>query len=286
MGFLRRYHLVGMVVLIVVLYLTIRPNIPIAHAMSLGEVQALGEKQLTSPTLDASRDRLLSDYATQRGESADVTWAAMSDSERDVFLTITDLLGNRSPMENDPSRSHEQALDHVTSIVNIRGQNPYGTCGGQQWSRMFVVVSDRLLDYLRNPKRGLPTWRESRDGYFLFMKLFWWVGPHQPFNDSAETVTGRPRGQAHFWSNARWARGSRRIREDGYFHPNLVEFDEDYNLMHDSGPRCTYDSEVGPVDGITKHHLTWSQIGTGNDPGWKYQPRSSANRRTFVERKE
>ncbi|MEQ1606981.1 MAG: hypothetical protein ABL999_19115 [Pyrinomonadaceae bacterium] len=51
-------------------------------------------------SLKINRDRLLSDYAADRGyPNGCAAWGAMTQSQKGVFLTITDLLGRRSMIE-------------------------------------------------------------------------------------------------------------------------------------------------------------------------------------------
>ena len=86
-------------------------------------------------TLQANRNRLLDTYATRVGyPNRCSVWAAMSTSQKGVFLTITDLLGKRSLVHNPSFRifiqSSEPECDPVgtecTSNCNI---NPYGVPG-------------------------------------------------------------------------------------------------------------------------------------------------------------
>jgi len=57
--------------------------------------------------LQSNRDRLLTQYAQERGfSSASQIWATMTPSQQGVFLTITDLLGRRSYM-NEPRYDYQ-----------------------------------------------------------------------------------------------------------------------------------------------------------------------------------
>jgi hypothetical protein len=53
-------------------------------------------------SLQTNRDRLLTQYAQDYNMTAAQAWAAMSSAERWEFLMITDLLGRRSLLYNDP----------------------------------------------------------------------------------------------------------------------------------------------------------------------------------------
>ena len=211
-------------------------------------------------------------------------WKTLSDVQRGVFLTHTDLLGNRSCMRNDDIQSgaldanancpdktnpcqcpagSPMALDHVVKLWAIQGSDPGCACaegpngykccnGGEDWHRVFFTADDSLILYLREVSDGLPAWGLSSDP----------GGPHAPFTFSSETLRGQPTGQAHFFRNDSQAVALQRPGVMGVLEPHLVELDNDYNLQHNSNPEGCY-GLAGHLCSYGRVHFknVWSETG-------------------------
>ena len=65
-------------------------------------------------SLTSNRTRLLTTYANRFGKSAYQMWGEMSTVQKLVFLTITDLLGNRSYIENDTFQTIKASTDQCS----------------------------------------------------------------------------------------------------------------------------------------------------------------------------
>lgn len=210
--------------------------------------------------LDADRDRLLETLATVRGvHDRCALWTSLDDVQRGLWLTHSDMLGNRSCMATSAITSGDvgaggactgacrcapgadMALAHVFELRAIDGSDPTCSCtegdtgysccnGGGDWHRTFFTADDALIAALRDVASALPEWGPSTD----------LAGPHAPFTQSSETVQGSPRGQTHFFARDADATPLARNGVEGLLEPHVVELDNDYNLLHDSNPEGCY----------------------------------------------
>jgi hypothetical protein len=244
--------------------------------------QVLGTStgELAAPvSLDHNRNRLLSTLARIKGYSDRCSlWNSFTNIQRGVFLTHTDMLGNRSCMENSSIYSNglnsggncdssapcncaagsDQALDHVFKVWSVNGNDPscycapgangYNCCnGGSDWHRTYFGADDKLIGYLRNYSFGLPEWGGSGDV----------AGAHAPFTNESETAKGSPRGQAQFWSYPSQASTLNRPGVVGVYDSQIVELDNDYNWLHDSNPEGEYSGTYGRA--VYKRNWDWGE---------------------------
>jgi hypothetical protein len=203
-----------------------------------------------SDTLWANRSQLFHRFAAQRDPRtwSCAQWYDMSDSERNVFLTITDRL-QRTKLADGSS-----ALSHVRDLVSVRGQNPDGGCGGANYNRVYLVVDEHLHDAMRmiaqhgatvrvNGQRVLQEdgfgWRPTTDLCPPGSPCY----EHGGFTGSIETDRGGPRAQVHFFVDPRTGEAVTHTRPgiEGVRNGYLVEIDMDYNWRHDSSTECRYD---------------------------------------------
>jgi len=157
----------------------------------------------------------------------------------------------------EPRTNFETALNHVTRIWAVNGA-PGNECGGGDFNRLYFSADDSLIYLIRNFGFGLPEWDYSSDP----------AGPHGPFNNSSETISGQPRGQMHFW---RWdyeAQILSRFGVEGIYDPHIVEIDIDYNFSHDSNPECYYDGTYGRF----RYQNFWFNRGLGGSAEYEYDP--------------
>ncbi len=254
-----------------------------------GGVPDPGPSMFAIATIDHNRDRLLDTYALHRG-SADrcAFWSSMTIVEKGTFLTHSDMLGHRSCFDNEsvpPAQmkggacspascscqgsaacscapGSAMALDHVFRVWAINGTDP-GCCGGVnccngggEWHRTFFSADDLLIAALRSIHAGLPLWAQSND----------FGGPHDPFDQSDETIPGSPRGQVHFWSNDGKAGVLQRNGVEGLSDPHVVEMDSDYNILHDSSSEGYYSGTYGRA--LYKRNWSWpSEAGKNRGDG-------------------
>lgn len=219
---------------------------------------------LGSSTLDDDRDRLLETYAlVQKLADRCAAWSKLDGIQKGIFLTHTDMLGNRSCVgASKCAKTDDQALPHVFQLWAMNGSDPgcsctitstgYNCCnGGGEWHRVFFTADDRLIQMMRD-RAGLPEWKASSD----------LAGPHAPFSQSNETSTGSPRGQIHFWAKDADASSLKRTGVTGVNDPHIVELDNDYNLLHDSNPEGCYGVfGLGCSYGRVSFKKTWSDKG-------------------------
>lgn len=219
--------------------------------------------------LTANRDRLLDTLATHKGAATRCAlWKGLTPTQAGVFLTVTDLLGKRSFMTNDPPGGAKRtaaielmtALDHVTKLYELRDKGS-GNGGGDN-NRIWLQVDAALATALRTFTSGLPEWEKSSD----------LAGPHDPFDATSETVNGQPRGQAHFWSADGKSKPLTRPGVEGIDDPRIVEIDIDYNLLHDSNPLGEYFAGLGTKTGLELYAAKWTPLGVGGDPELGYVP--------------
>lgn len=216
-------------------------------------------------SLDDDRDRVLDTYAQVQGTDRCAAWTKLDDVQKGLFLTHSDMLGNRSCMDNASKcvAGADSAFTHVFKLWAINGSDPgcsctktstgYNCCnGGGEWHRVFFTADDLLIQYLRNVSAGLPEWGASSD----------LAGPHGPFSQSDETATGSPRGQVHFWAKDSEASALKRTGVTGVLDPHIVELDNDYNLLHDSNPEGCYGVfGLGCSYGRAVYKKSWSAKG-------------------------
>ena len=210
-------------------------------------------RALGAEPLEHHRNRLLDTLARQRGiPDRCAFWRTLDASQRGVFLTHTDLLGNRSCFGAARcAPGDEQALDHVVRLWALRGTDPTcaGCNGGIDWHRSFWEADAALLSRWRDRSRPLPAWRASHD----------LMGPHRPFDWTLETEAGPPRGQIQLFSSGAVAVPLRRAGVERLRDPDVFELDEDYNWRHDSNPEGSYRG----IRGRALHERTWSPLGNG-----------------------
>jgi hypothetical protein len=231
----------------------------VSHAAEAGAENDAGvdASRASSPhSLKENRDRLFDTLAKRKAKERCALWTALSATQKGVFLTISDLLGKRSLMTNDPTSG--TALDHVVSIYEIRDKGSFGNGGGDN-NRIFIGGDAALLFALRNFDGPLPEWAASTDA----------AGAHDPFDATSETIHGQPRGQAHFWSADDKAKALGRPGVETVVDPHVIEIDIDYDLFHQSNPEATY---VPGGYGRTFYEATWKDKGIGGSAELDYQP--------------
>ena len=106
------------------------------------------------------------------------------------------------------------------------------------------------------------------------------AGPHGPFNLSAETSYGHPRGQGHFWWG--YMDGQRAVCHNG-FGPYqtwgcvadwlMMEMDQDYNWRHDSSTECSYTNNDTGFYGPGRQYYEYQHpyipwVSNGPDYNW------------------
>lgn len=203
-----------------------------------------------SASLASERDRLLETVAGDRC----ATWAAFDDDQRAVLLLLTDLLGQRTLLADATS-----ALAHVTALHAVRGRQHEGCvrcCGDGEFNRAYFSADDALIAAFRDD--ALAAWRDSHD----------LAGPHQPFTASRETHLGLPRGQAHFFSLDDDLVPLERRGVEGVIDARAIEIDLDFNLLHESAPRCDY----GDESGLERYQQLWREQAAGGDVELEYVP--------------
>lgn len=218
-------------------------------------------------TLRDNRDRLVDTLAARKSTTRCALWTSLTETQKGVFLTITDLLGKRSFLTNDPPNGAkrsgsdlETALDHVISVYEIRDSN--GSNGGGNNNRIFLRADATLIAAFRDFDGALPEWTESKD----------LAGAHHPFDATSETITGQPRGQAHFWATDGASVPLGRPGVEDVNDPHVVEIDIDYDFFHNSNPEGVYFPNGKGRDHYAK---VWSDKPTGmpaGDPEFDYVP--------------
>lgn len=208
------------------------------------------------------RDRLLATYLSflqttptvaqsnglRGADLADVCalWSALDPSSQATYLTLTARLEG-SHLGSDGS----SALDHVVRLYRVTGgqgasATSAGSCGGGEYNRMIVSIDSQLHDALvaTNDHRGSAPfdladvvsgsgWRDSHD----------LAGPHTPFDLSDETNDGAPRGQVQLFRDVTSSAANAPLgRTDlaTLVDPLAMEFDQDYDCVHNSNPTCSY----------------------------------------------
>lgn len=161
-----------------------------------------------------------------------------------------------------PRIDHDMALNHVTTLYAVNGSNG-GSCGGEEYNRMFFAVDDMLMFKFRNLYPGMPEWGASTDP----------AGAHNPFTQSRETFGGLfggfPKGQSHQWAWDYEASTLSRNGVYGVYDPHIVEVDIDYEFSgHPSNPDCYY----GGQQGRYKYQSKWWNKGLGGSAELDYTP--------------
>jgi hypothetical protein len=208
-------------------------------------------------------------------------WDRLTPASQATFLTLTARLqGGVLGSDQSPALDHVAALHKLSGGEGETADDP-GSCGGGDFNRVIVSMDEPLHaamvaahDSEGDAGKGgvfdladIPpdsSWRDSHDG----------AGPHDPFDVSNETDEGGPRGQAHFFRDpASEAAGAPlgRLDVEELVDPFALEFDHDYDCVHDSNPLCEY-TFYGPLCAPES-----AQLGTdiysekyGNlDPDWR-----------------
>lgn len=194
-------------------------------------------------SLASLRDHLFSTLL-QPGEAPCERWSSYDPSARAIFLTITDRLW----LSQTPDGL--SMLDHIVRVYGVLGGGAKGTtCGGVDNNRMFLGMDDYLWGLLNDAWNGGQVITDGGGHYWG--KSADLGGPHKPFNLSDETATGTqcnlfiietgdskpPTGQVQFFKDGTataFQRGGLSFPAD----PRMLEFDHDYNCLHDSNPTC------------------------------------------------
>ena len=226
-------------------------------------------------SLAANRDRLMATWAARMGyESSCAAWSALSCAQKGAFLTLTHRL-----QTNRLVSTGRQVLDHVTTLYGIA---PDSGCGGSG-NRLYFAMDQTLWQEMWNATRSSNNRRfVDHNNNSAFKKSGDWFGPHDPFNLSVETEYGHPRGQGHFWWG--WADGQRAVCKAG-FGPYqshgcvvdwlMMEFDQDYNWIHDSSTECTYTNNATGFTGPGRQYYEYQHPylpGISNGPDYNWAP--------------
>lgn len=249
-------------------------------AACAGENEVVTELRAASATptpwtdsLVENRNRLIANWAAHMQYGSTCTaWQSLTCGQKGAFLTITHRL-----QTNRLVSTGRQVLDHVTGLYGIA---PDSGCGGSG-NRIFFSMEQTLWQEMWNATRNSNSYRfVDHNNNNAFKKSGDFAGPHSPFNLSAETVYGHPRGQGHFWWG--WADGQRAVCKSG-FGPYqswgcvvdwlMMEFDQDYNWKHDSSTECTYTNNDTGFRGpgrqyYERQHPYIPWISNGPDYNW------------------
>jgi len=193
-------------------------------------------------TLGGLRDRLFSTYVDS---DACGNWVALDESQREVFLTLTDRLFKSTMPDGTPMLAHFERL-----YLILGGGSDGGDCGGGENNRLFLSMDAELWELM------VAAWNEEmwiQDGG---TDTFWArtndiAGPHDPFDASSETQSGLrcilitelpdsqpPTGQSHFFLDGSATRVERGPGIDLDADPYMFEIDHDYDCFHQSNPTC------------------------------------------------
>lgn len=180
-------------------------------------------------------------------------WGKLQPSARAVFLTLTARLEGSHLRRDDTTM-----LDHVTKLYWLAGgggatATDPGMCGGAG-NRMIMQIDAALHAELRTAfsMQGGPAaartigdaittsfWRDSHD----------LGGSHAPFDESAETEAGAPRGQVQYFSDPASTVATAPLGRPDLMtlvDPYAFEMDQDYDCTHNSNPLCSY-TLYGPL---------------------------------------
>lgn len=223
-------------------------------------------------TLAANRERLIADWANRMGYEKCQGWQQLSCAQKGAFLTLTHRL-----QVNRFVATGRQVLDHVTALYGIA---PDSGCGGSG-NRIFFSMEQPLWQAMWDATRYSNSFRfVDHNGNNAFKKSDDAGGPHSPFNLSTETVYGHPRGQGHFWWG--WADGQQAVCRPGVgpFQSYgcivdwlMMEFDQDYNWIHDSSTECSYTNNDTGFYGPGRQYYEYQHpyipwISNGPDYNW------------------
>ena len=135
-------------------------------------------------SLNARRDLLVRNWAAGIDKARYVceAWHSLHQSARNVFIWNTHRL-NRSDL-----------LREVTALHAVFGTDSVRSCGGEEYNRTFMSMTNSLQDKLLAEARQsssdpLLAWRYTQDP----------KGAHIPYMFSVETHDSNPRGQIHFF---------------------------------------------------------------------------------------
>ena len=145
--------------------------------------------------LSEHRDRLVGTYAARTGENNVCrAWHMLDISARNVFIWNTHRL-HRSDL-----------LPEVTGLYALFGTDNVKSCGGDEYNRTYMLMTESLQDKFLNARGGegpLSRWRDTNDP----------KRAHFPYMFSLETHSDGPRGQIHFF-HRNWVEVSRTFNDD------------------------------------------------------------------------
>lgn len=216
-------------------------------------------------TIDSNRDRLLGTYLDYLKASVTTPqsnglsgsnvssvcelWQKLDPSSQATFLTLTARMQG-SKLGTDGS----SMLWHITRVYRIAGgegatATDPGKCGGDG-NRMIMSMDAQLhaaqlaahdhegalqgngkYDISDIPSGGF--WRDTHD----------LAGPHDPFDRSDETEDGAPRGQTQYFADPASSLANAplgKVDVETLVDPYALEFDQDYDCIHNSNPICEY----------------------------------------------
>ena len=156
-------------------------GVPPLERPSVDEEPEPFPRPLDLEALSEHRDRLVGTYAARTGESNLCrAWHMLDISARNVFIWNTHRL-HRSDL-----------LPEVTGLYALFGTDNAKSCGGDEYNRTYMSMTESLQDKFFNARTGegpLSKWRDTNDP----------KGPHDPYMFSLETHRDGPRGQIHFF---------------------------------------------------------------------------------------
>lgn len=267
-------------------------------------------------TLQENRNRLLDGYATRIGATSRAdAWNRMTDTQKGVFLTITDMLGERAYLTWPGYRytarpdgcngnqypdctfgcSVEESPGHC---LDMSGEACFDAqfCDRTERTRSEVPgVSETMLDHVTR----LWAIRDGYDSCFgsgnrMFFSaddlLMTYIRnrqisifgpsndpmpPHAPFSASHETYVGQPRGQIHFWDLDWKAVPLSGDGVEGVYDPHAVEIDIDYTVF---GHPSNPQCLYGGTLGRYMYEDLWKREGRGTQTAeLGYNPNSPYN---------
>ncbi len=194
-------------------------------------------------TLGDLRDRLFASYVDT---DACAQWVALDDSQREVFLTLTDRLYKSMLPDGTSMLAHFERL-----YLILGGGGDGGDCGGGENNRLFLSMNAELWQLMVAAWNEDPWIQDGGGGDTFWTRTNDLAGPHAPFDASSETQAGLhcilitelpdsrpPTGQAHFFLEGSATRVERGPGIDLDADPYMFEIDHDFDCFHQSNPTC------------------------------------------------